>query len=106
MDTSTPKYTADRANTKTLHLTRDPEAPYVRPYNCGLWSANKAVACDLGKLLSLLGQFGHDRLQGPAADQIQEFRLYLHYALKDDGYRITGKENGWKVLTPKREPVK
>jgi hypothetical protein len=56
----------------------------------------------LGELLTALGNVNSNIVKGTLPDELREYRISLHERLKAEGWRITAKANGWKVLPPVR----
>lgn len=75
--------------------------PWCEPYEAGLASEAKAVGRTLGELLTALDSL-ETIVRGTLPHELRDFRLSLHDRLKAEGWRITAKQNGWKVLPPKR----
>lgn len=73
---------------------------FCTPWCAGLNSEPKAVAKRLSAMLTALGNVDHNIIKGTLPDEVREFRMSMHERLKADGWRITGTQNGWKVLPP------
>ncbi len=74
--------------------------PWCEPWSAGLASEPRAVAKRLGELLTALGNIDSGIVRGTLPDELRDFRIDLHTRLKAEGWRITAKQNGWKVLPP------
>ena len=81
-------------------MTKRDEKPWCEPLCSGLASDPKAVAKRLAELLTALGNVNDNIVRGTLPDELREIRMDLHTRLKAEGWRITGKANGWKVLPP------
>jgi len=51
-------------------------------------------------MLTALSNVDDRIIKGALPDEAREFRMSVHERLKADGWRITGTQNGWKVLPP------
>lgn len=76
--------------------------PWCEPWEAGLASEASAVGRRLGELLTALDNVDSNIVKGTLPNDLREFRLNLHERLKAEGWRITAKQHGWKVLPPKR----
>lgn len=84
----------------------DQSEPWCEPWEAGLASEAKAVGKRLGDILTVLGNLDSGIVRGTLPTELWEFRVALHDRLKAEGWRITAKQNGWKVLPPMRARVK
>jgi len=73
---------------------------FCEPWCAGLNSEPRAVAKRLSAMLTALGKVDDHIIKGSLPDEVREFRMSVHERLKAAGWRITGTQNGWKVLPP------
>lgn len=79
---------------------------WCEPYDAEKASEPRTVAKRLGDILSSLDRIDSRVVKGSLPTELSEFRMSLHLRLKAEGWRITAKRDGWKVLPPLRPKTK